>query len=302
MQRLILHAVVDDNGSVGNVGLVALVGVDADGIDICRILNGWFHNGSAFSGEGGNAWRAVALHVGEHHHYTCASSHLNGVAAADGATVNGSLHSVNHRIGSNVRLPADSHQRGLIGQRRCQRGGAGGSGVVGRCHIVGDGITRHGDALTHSHLQRVAIVDGHTIDSTRSTKNGGVACALVRYGCKGDNACLVVEVDGALARHLTLECLCVRSEIVARLRANRDDNLLKRTDAAEQRIACPCGVKDGLIVGFHLDGQTIQIGIACALVAVQVDPQLLTNVGLTSGGCPCSFAVGQVLKDIDIIA
>ena len=34
MQRLILHAVVHYNGGVGNVGLVALVGVDADGIDI----------------------------------------------------------------------------------------------------------------------------------------------------------------------------------------------------------------------------------------------------------------------------
>ena len=67
MQGLVLHAVVDDDGDILDVGLVGLVAVDADGVDISRILHGGLHHGRTFGGEGGDARCAVALHVGEHH-------------------------------------------------------------------------------------------------------------------------------------------------------------------------------------------------------------------------------------------
>ena len=67
MQGLVFNAIVHHDSDVGDVGLVNLVGVDADRIDIGRILHGGLHHGCAFGGECGDARCAVTLHVGEYH-------------------------------------------------------------------------------------------------------------------------------------------------------------------------------------------------------------------------------------------
>ena len=65
MQCLVLHTVIHGHSGVGDVGLVALVRVDADSIDIGAVLYGRLNHCSALSGEGGDAWCAVALYVWE---------------------------------------------------------------------------------------------------------------------------------------------------------------------------------------------------------------------------------------------
>ena len=258
MQRLVFHTIVHSHGNVSDVGLVALVTVDADGIDICGILHGRFHHRCTFGGEGSDARCAVALHIGEDNSHRCASSHLDRLTARDGTTCHGSLHSSNHGIGAKIRLPGDSDERRLIHQWRCQRGGAGGAGIVGWCHVVSDGIARHGDALAHSHLQRVAIVHGNTVNGTRCAFDGAVACTLVRGRLERHHTSLIIKVQRALTSHSTLECLRVAGKIVTRLTADGHHNLLQRTDATEQRLTCPSGIKDGLVVGLYLYTHTIQ--------------------------------------------